>query len=399
MGKKPMQSPDVEALAGIPDWILTGTTAAATWIGTLALIQGRSSLGLAAEIPLLALAVAPWWFKSRVASRSPAATAAIFVPAAVLALTDGSPLCIGLLALGTARLAAFGGRGETIAFALASAGVAVGRALVIDGTDWFIWSTNVEVGLALGCALRGFRRLVLSERAATLARARSAVADERRRIARDVHDAIAHSLSVMMLQLNGARLLIASENSAAEQALDEAISEGRRSLDEVRRVVGLLGPAPNGDDLTPTIAAAAVQDLVASYRQAGLDVDLTLDVEMHDLHALAGLPEVWSSGYRIIQESLANAVKHAPGAPVALRITATDDALRVRVENPLRSSERALLGASGHGVRGMRERVAQLGGELTCGVAADRWLVRCSLPFRPSPAERVPVVLPTGSPN
>jgi len=206
-----------------------------------------------------------------------------------------------------------------------------------------------------------------------------AVADERCRIARDVHDAIAHSLSVMLLHLNGAQLLIDDDPDETREALDEAISEGRRSLDEVRHVVGLLGLSDEGAGVPAADSDSTLGRLVESYRRAGLDVALDMRVGA----SVATTPfgnrgAVWSAVYRIVQESLANAVRHAPGASARVNVAADAGVMHLRVTNGIVDSTQSTVG---NGVAGMRERVRMLGGQFSCGAVAQHWVVECTLPL------------------
>ncbi len=375
---------------GIPEWVLRGAVLCATVLGALTLLPS-ASLGLVSrtttalddvvEIGLVLLAVAPWWRRSWITSTSPAVTAAVLVPPALLALAGAPPVCMALLALGTARVTVFGGFWRGFAFAAVSAGVVIARATLVESSSWFIWKSYIELGFALGLAMRGSRLLVLKERETAEVLARHAAAEERRRIARDVHDAIAHSLSVIMLQLNGARALVAHDPDEANEALDEAITEGRRSLDEIRRVVGLLGPTCAHETPGPGVAAS-IWELIASYRRAGLDTRLDLHIPARDQGLAADHSETWSVVYRIVQESLANAVKHAPGSSAQVAIVAAHGELSVRITNALGAPGDAS-GPGGHGVQGMRERVEQLGGVCSFGPSGRRWVVECHLPLPP----------------
>jgi signal transduction histidine kinase len=372
---------------GLPEWVFVGAALWATLLGGICIVIGGSRLGPAVEFALVVLAVSPWWVKSAWESTSIAAAAATLVPATVLALTGTTPICLGLLALGAARWAVFGAMWTSLLYALAAIGVVIVSTLLHPGTAWFVWKSYVELGVALGWALHASRLRVLRERDNASLLAERAVADERCRIARDVHDAIAHSLSVMLLHLNGAQLLVDEDPDEVREALDEAISEGRRSLDEVRHVVGLLGSARSSAPVTAADIGTTIEQLVASYQRAGLEVtlDLHLDASDDDV-SYVSRSAVWSAVYRITQESLANAVRHAPGAAVQVMIAAESGAVVVQVANAV---ERTGNGSEvGNGVAGMRERVRMLGGSFSCGSVADVWIVECSLPLAPVPVAR-----------
>ncbi len=133
-------------------------------------------------------------------------------------------------------------------------------------------------------------------------------ATERARIARDVHDVVAHSLTVVMLNLTGARRALATDPAGADEALQRAETVGRESLDSIRQVMGLLRE-PAADAALPQPTIDALPRLVDGYRRAGLDVELAMP------HTTAVDPAVGLVAYRVVQESLANVLQHAPGAP------------------------------------------------------------------------------------
>lgn len=196
--------------------------------------------------------------------------------------------------------------GETPVWA--GAAVAVACAALMVGLDLagrfegsLVWVMAFAFTWAGAALVQSRMKLldVVSERAAF---------EERQRIARELHDVIAHSLAVTMLQLTGARLALERDPKDAAHALAEAERLGRQSLAEIRRAVGLLAPSDETPlDAPPT--AADVPELVAAMSDAGLDVTLHSD---GDLAAVA--PGSGLAVYRIVQESLANVVKHAPGA-------------------------------------------------------------------------------------
>jgi len=191
------------------------------------------------------------------------------------------------------------------------------------------------------------------------------------------------------VQLNSARLTLQDDPEAAGEILDQVSQHGRHCLVEIRKTVGLLSePTRTPGDGGPIDGARGIEELVASYRNAGVEVDLRLDVGMAHLGRLATAPnEVWKAGYRIVQEALANATKHAPGSPVNVWIGVDDAGLHMTLSNLLRPGVVVLeLPSGGHGVRGMRERVAAVGGEFSAGPEANMWVVRAELPLVKRPA-------------
>jgi signal transduction histidine kinase len=208
-----------------------------------------------------------------------------------------------------------------------------------------------------------------------------AVEEERHRLARDVHDLIAHTLAVTMLHMTGARLALKDgDTTEALEALVDAENAGRSAMAEIHRTVGLLGTADSNGSQAPTPSALDVCDLVRAFASAGLDVDFELRGDLASVPLGTGL-----ASYRIVQESLSNAVKHAPGAPVHLRIDVTDAQICIDVENPLPEEAEAEPGF-GHGLRGMTERAELLGGTTRATSGAGTWTVAAVIPWARVPA-------------
>ncbi|MGV9801460.1 sensor histidine kinase [Mycobacterium sp. NPDC003449] len=235
----------------------------------------------------------------------------------------------------------------------------------------------VGVGWLVGYLMRIQQQLMEQQQQAQAALARHAAADERRRIAREVHDVIAHSLSVTLLHLTGARRALQEDRDIddAVDGLEQAERLGRQAMADIRRTVGLLDGAPMS--IAPEPGIDDIGGLVDDFVRAGLPV--TLDVSgRYD----AVSPAVGLGLYRIAQESLANIAKHAPDAAstVRLRIARTSATLTVvnalpdRAPGPQARSE-------GRGVRGMRQRVELLGGIISVGPAPEGWSVRTNIPL------------------
>ena len=204
-------------------------------------------------------------------------------------------------------------------------------------------------------------------------RSRSAATNERQRIAREVHDVIAHSLTVTMLHLTAARLAVGrGDSAAATEALEEAEKAGRTSLSEIRNTVGLLRIDGSEPDNAPLPAAADVPALVEGYRAAGVDVSLDLQGDLGDVEPAAGL-----ALYRIVQESLTNAGRHAPGAHTTVHIE-LGPPLKVDVQT--KGGAPSIERGSGMGLAGMAERAAALGGLFEAGQSGNGWRVAATLP-------------------
>lgn len=201
-----------------------------------------------------------------------------------------------------------------------------------------------------------------------------AVAAERRRIARELHDVIAHSLSVMVVQAGSARDLLATDPDRVGPALDEIQRAGRSALGETGRLLGLLREEAN-DDLEPQPTAADLPRLVESFGSAGLQATLTMDGPTEGLPAGVDL-----SVFRIVEEGLTNALKHAPGGAVAVTYSRSTNSVQVDLANATSNGSRAMV-SSGQGLVGMRERVAIFGGSLDATPTLDGgFIVRALLP-------------------
>ena len=241
---------------------------------------------------------------------------------------------------------------------------------------WFLLAAAWGLGYAL--RERGMQVSALVARAAREERerdlrAREAVAEERARIARELHDVVAHSLSVVVVQAQAASRVLEGEQASARESLAAIDATGRQALGEMRRLVGLLR-----EDDEPTLAPqpgiAQLDTLLDQVREAGLPVDLVIEGPPRPLP-----PGVDLSVYRIVQEALTNALKHA--GPARARVTLRFAERGVELE--IADDGRGPTGESGdgHGLAGMTERVALFGGELDTGSSNGRgFRVRARLP-------------------
>jgi signal transduction histidine kinase len=196
-------------------------------------------------------------------------------------------------------------------------------------------------------------------------RAEQAVAEERGRMARELHDVIGHSISVMGVQAGAVRRVLRPEQKREREALLAVEQTGREAVAEMRRLIGLL--RTEGDGISaPSPSLARVEQLATEMRKAGLAVELSVEGNLTSLPPGADL-----AGYRIVQEALTNALKHAPGAHVTARVRAQGGELAIEVLDDGSGSPAAANGHLGHGLLGMRERTSLYGGELTAGPRPD----------------------------
>jgi signal transduction histidine kinase len=219
-----------------------------------------------------------------------------------------------------------------------------------------------------------------AERAET---ARLAVLTERLHIARELHDILAHSLSVMVVQVGAARLALGQVPAPAEKALKSAEAVGRESLGELRRLLGILRD-DSQEPHQPQPGLAQLPNLVAAAEADGQRIRLTVDDELPELPAALDL-----TAYRLLQESVTNIVRHAPGAPARIDVRCTEGELLIDVWNGPPPGAVDRRSAPGHGLQGMRERVAVYGGHVSAAAAPDgSFTVHARLPL-PVPAMAV----------
>jgi signal transduction histidine kinase len=196
-------------------------------------------------------------------------------------------------------------------------------------------------------------------------REEAAVASERRRIAAELHDVISHSVSLMTIQTGAARLSLEADDRPVPPQLRAAEETGRAALVELRRALGLLrDEAGDAATLRPLPDLAAVPELVAQVREAGLDVELVQEVD-REVPASLQL-----TAYRLLQEAFTNVLKHAGPVQVRAVLRTSSEGLVLSVVNRPGSADP--LPTGGHGVDGMRQRVAVFGGTLSVGPRADR---------------------------
>lgn len=262
--------------------------------------------------------------------------------------------------------------------AVAAAAIIAGRGVVEPQWDAGVfWGGGALMALAIGYMMRRQAETTFQLRAAHEALAREAVLQERHRIAREVHDVIAHSLTVTMMHLTAARMAVQRDPEEATSILEDAEGLGRQSLTDIRRTVGLLRDESSVAVEPPQPDAHDLDRLLTEYRAAGMDISAELDADLSELPPSAGL-----AVYRIVQESITNAGKHAPGAAVHVSLRRDDGMVDLRIRNGAgeRGAGEDSAGA-GMGIVGMRERAALLGGTLRAGADGEGWRVHCRFPL------------------
>ncbi|HEU0288754.1 MAG TPA: histidine kinase [Nocardioidaceae bacterium] len=236
----------------------------------------------------------------------------------------------------------------------------------------------VAVCLALGAAVTALAPRLLGpsveDRFHALER-RAARLSERTRLARELHDSVGHALSLVVVQAGAARKVRNTDPAFVDGALAAVEAAARTALTDLDQVLGLMRDEESADagEHRPVADLAQLESLVIATRRAELDVSLTVEGEIGRMPAV-----VSRESYRIVQEALTNALRHGE-SPVAIRMSIQTEALAIEVDNPVspaRSSRRA-----GRGLRGIQERAAVLGGDMTAGVVDDVWQLRVRLPL------------------
>ncbi|GAA2295800.1 sensor histidine kinase [Actinomadura luteofluorescens] len=266
--------------------------------------------------------------------------------------------------------------------AVTIAGVLV-PAVLYGMPGWFgmILAGLVAVALTFGDAVGGrhsaVEELRWREEQHQRDLARQAVLEERARIARELHDVVAHHMSVIAMQAEAAPYKIPELPDAARQTFEVVRDAAREALTETRRVVGLLRADDEGAERAPQPGLERLDDLVGAARRAGLSVASAVVGMPRPLHAGVDL-----SAYRIVQESLSNAARYAPGSRVHVEVRYGAEELTVSVTDDGARSTPEESHGGGHGLVGMRERVAMLDGSLEAGPREGAgWAVVAALPY------------------
>lgn len=320
---------------------------------------------------------------------SPAGPVTVDPGAQVGSTVDGFPWQVTAFIVLLALLIAVGVRESPARIGLTFLGTAfLFLAHLPDGmvAGWVIWGAPGFLGL--GLLLRGLFRsrreaAVQSRRAeeqslrAEAERARAVLAEERTRIARDLHDVVAHRMSMVVVQAQSAQYRLGGVTPEIASEFESVAGQAREALNEVRAMLGVLRSEDHAPEQAPQPGTEDVVRLLRSSSAAGIDLTWSVTGETEPGSATAMVL------YRVLQESLANASRHAPGGPVRVEVDYGEQ-VQVRVASgPGHSRPRDTSGSGGHGIPGMSARAAAVGGQLSAGPTPDGgWLVTATLPAR-----------------
>jgi signal transduction histidine kinase len=347
-----------------------------------ALVAAVADPSSAADLVLAAIPVAAFAVWAYVPSVPlPAVSLAVIVPV-VVAQRDGllEPLFFELSLLSFVVGRWVESLATSVALVLLAAASPLAVSVIQDPSEIAVvlWVVGIAFPWLLARPLVRQAELTRELEATRRELAHQALLAERRRIARDVHDFVGHGLAAVMLQVTSARHVLRRDATSAEEALRAAEEVGRRSMQELRRTVALLRSEDDAKVPPPLPSATEIAELVDQGRAGGLALELQTRGDLSRIP-----PGVGVALYRIAQEALANAARHAPRARTVLGLELADGQVRLVADTsgpvaaaPAIESERAR-----YGLIGMRERATALGGRFAAGPTPDGWRVSCELPL------------------
>jgi len=357
-------------------WIGLAAFAAITTVGAVRATPSAPAAALAALVAVGAagLLVLRW---------RPMLLYAAIATAGIVVLANGMSSDIGWFAvcLLAGWCALTGSRWEGLAYWAGAMILFVVEWLAVrPDPGWAAWMGGTTFTVLFSLLVKRERALVFQLREAQAGLAAKTRAEERNRVARELHDVIGHTLVVSLLHVQSARLAVEHDPADAARALAEAERLGQECLAQIRMTVGMLREDENaaaGPDgvMAPLPGVDGLPALVERFRSAGADITLTVEGDTGSLPATTGL-----AVYRIAQEALTNAAKHAPGAPTTVRLAVGAGRVTLIADSPAEPGSVARPG-TGLGVVSMRERAESLGGTCEAGPGGHGWLVRATLPL------------------
>jgi signal transduction histidine kinase len=353
--------------------------------GGLTLLRSSSSSVLATILILVLIqALALWWRRSH-----PLAVLVLIVCAGLASFAispDREPSGTALV-FAVYAVSVYDSTRARLWVAGAAIAIIVAAVVLLLLGDFSTSRTLVPTGAlnlvawVIGDYIRGRRdfltELIARHRSESEALRRQAVDEERLRIARELHDVVAHNVSVMAIQAGAARVAVKADGDD-RKALQSIETTARDTLAELNRLLGVLRKDPGQPEMSPQPDLDQLDALLRTAREAGLEVDLKVTGEQRPLPAALGL-----TAYRIVQEAITNALRHAHASTLEVRVGYLPDALELTIrDNGKGVSEEAVKASTGHGLIGMRERVAMFGGKLEAGSSdLGGFIVRSRLPL------------------
>jgi signal transduction histidine kinase len=361
----------------------------ATFAIAVTVVAQLNDPGSVVDLLIVSPAVCAFVFQGRLQRLPPELLAAIVVVPIVfvvgeqlvlepmLFLTVTMVMYIAAEVRSTARAAAIA------AFAAVSPWVIAHWLAPEEDIGWPPWVMAHVFMFVLGRLIYHYKEVIAQLDQARQALAEQAVAEERRRIARELHDLAGHTLAAMLLHVTGARHVLRRDLGDAERALADAESVGRASLDQIRATVAALRTDERGTD--PALAGSADLDaLVDEYRRAGIEIATAISP---DVAVLAG--PTGTAVHRITREALANVARHAPGNTVEVRAGLVGGDVRLVVADHGRAASAPDPNSGHFGLIGMGERARAIGGHLDAGATADGWRVDARLPVLAAPSSEL----------
>jgi signal transduction histidine kinase len=342
--------------------------------------------GSVVDLLIVAPAVVAFVFQDRLA-RLPPEVLALLVIGPILVVVGVREVLEPMLFLSVTLILYISAHVESTIRAAVIAAVATVSPWVIgellapgEEIGWESWTMAHAFTFAIGRLLQRQGKLIVELGRARQALADQAVAEERRRIARELHDLAGHTIAAVLLHVTGARHVLRRDLDEAERALIDAESVGRASLDQIRATVAALRTDERGTD--PALAGSAdLEALVDEYRRAGMDVTATFSPRVVELAGPLGI-----AVHRIIRESLANVARHAPANSVEVLADIEGGEVRLVVADHGRPAATPDPSGGHFGLVGMSERARALGGSLDAGATVDGWRVDARLPILTSPS-------------
>ena len=249
---------------------------------------------------------------------------------------------------------------------------------LLDTNDWhrglgaWLWFGGLLIGWGFGHVVRRQFALIDELERTRTRLAETAVAEDRQRIARDLHDLVGHSFTVVLLHLSGARMILTSAPAEAAEALRHAEIVGRKGMDELRQALMLMH---QGSHSLAPLEPGELEHLLGRYRDAGMRIDIDV---AGDIDAVSAAPRIVL--HDVLREALTNVAKHAHPAEATIRIGVDHDRVDVRVQSPLGPG--APPGGSGMGLAGLEHRVAAIDGSFHARTDQEHWVVQARLPRR-----------------